>query len=102
MEDIKRLNLTEKDFQLLMEGLENLPHKHVGAELLTDLLIGAVAKTDEDRQAFAKKQEIVQQKKIAERQLLKEDVAVLLGKLIQLKRYLIENNLMDQVTEYLK
>lgn len=102
MEDIKKLNLTEKDFQLLIEGLENLPHKHVGAELITDLLIGAVAKTDEERQVYARKQEIAQQKKAAEKQLLKEDVTILLGKLIQLKRYLIENNLMDQVTEHLK
>jgi chaperonin cofactor prefoldin len=101
MNSIQTINLTEKDFQLLVDGLEALPERGAAGELVGDLLFGMLDKDNpnsEGRSELKKHKEKLK----TERELLKDDVRVLQGKLIMLKRYLIENNLMQQATELLR
>lgn len=96
------LNLTEKDFQLLIDGLDELPNKGFGGEVLSALFMSAVAKDDESREKLMneqKKKDLVRQK---EKDLLKEEIRILQGKLLMLKRYLQENNILQQAYDTLQ
>lgn len=103
MTTLKHLNLTERDFELIIDGLDNLPNKNATGEMMGDLLIGLFAKDDpialkkmneenEKRRSKAKK----------EVEMMKEDIKILQGKLLMLKRYLIEQDSFNQANDILK
>ncbi len=96
MENIKGLNLTEKDFKMLVDGLDALPHAGRTGEVLFDLMSETVLKGIMPEEA---KRKIDQQKKKMEhdKEMLTEDAKILQGKLLMLKRYLMENKLMEEV-----
>ena len=101
MNNLKSINLTENDFDMMVKGLDALPNKDAAGEMMGDLLFGMLSKGADD--IGTAKLEIDKQKAKAkrDRDMLTEDVRVLQGKLILLKRYLLENDLMDKVTEML-
>lgn len=103
MTNIKTINLTEKDFQLMVDGLDALPNRDAAGEMMGDLMFGLLSKGDDTSGMSDAKREIDNQKakRKRERELLTEDVRILQGKLLMLKRYLIENNLMEQAAELL-
>ncbi len=103
MDILKDLNLTDKDFKLLVNGLEALPDAGSSGELISGIMMRMMAKDgppgfleklkhDETREALKRKHE---------KENLIEDVKILQGKLLMFKRYLVENNLMKQVNETL-
>lgn len=44
---IQTLNLNEKDFQLMIDGLEHLPNRYLTGEIISELLIESRAKGDQ-------------------------------------------------------
>lgn len=100
MSTLKHLNLTEQDFQMIVDGLEQLPHRNDMGEMMGELLVGVFAK-DGDESAVKMKSEREQRMKKAQdaKKQIIEDVRVLQGKLIMLKRYLIEQNALSQATD---
>lgn len=103
LEQIKLLNLTENDFKLLVDGLDVLPEKGMAGELMGDLFMGIM--TDKkDSEAIEKiKLDRENKRRIAEKakESLKDDIKILQGKLLMLKRYLQENKLLKDTYEIL-
>src|SRR5687767_4633863 len=102
--DIKKLELTERDFQLLVEGLDTLPNKDVAGELMEGLMIGMLKKDGGDNAQisdFEKKRLAEKLKKDREKENLKEDIRILQGKLLMFKRFLIQQDALKQVDDIL-
>jgi hypothetical protein len=97
---LKHLNLTERDFELIIDGLEELPNKNAIGEMMGDLLLGVVSKDDPEAHAKIKLERearIRNQRK--EQSMMKEDIKILQGKLLMLKRYLIEQDAFNQAND---
>ena len=97
MADLKQLNLTEKDFDLIVEGLDTLPEKGIAGELMGGLFEAILTKDDP---TIKDKWQIEREKRQREREvknrMLKEDIKILQGKLLMLKRYLIEQGALKE------
>lgn len=100
MEDIKNLNLTDKDFKMLVDGLDALPHTGRSAEMLFDILTSTVLDGKIPDEA-KRKMENDRRKAASEKEMLIEEAKILQGKLLMLKRYLNENKLMKEVNDVL-
>lgn len=101
--DIKNLELTEQDFQLLVDGLDALPEKGLAGEMLGDLFIGMLAKDTPEAQDKIKLEREAKHKKLeASKQQMKEDVRILQGKLLMLKRWLLQAGALKQAHDILE
>lgn len=101
LEQIKMLNLTEEDFRLLVDGLDALPDKGAAGEMMGDLMLSLISKDKEQEeklQAERNKRRVAAE---ANKQLMKENIKILQGKLLMLKRYFQENNILKQAYEVL-
>jgi len=96
MEQLKNLQLTEKDFQLLVDGLDALPEKGMAGSLFVDLLGASMMKDGEDKEDFMRKRKIDGEKKDREKAAMADDIKILQGKLLMMKRYMIENRLIKE------
>jgi hypothetical protein len=100
--DIQHLDLTEQDFQLIIDGLDELPNKGAAGDIMFTLLGATLAgdnpeaqakiKAEADKKARAEK---------ASKEQLKEDIRILQGKLLSLKRWLITQGALKQVNDIL-
>lgn len=101
--DLKNLDLTEKDFQLLIDGLDELPNKGQAGEMMVDLFAGVLSKdSDPEKYSdFERKRMAERAKKEREKEAMKEDIKILQGKLLMFKRYLIQQDALKQVGEML-
>lgn len=100
MDNIKNLNLTDKDFKMLVDGLDALPHAGRTGELLMDLMSETMLKGHISEEA-QRKMDAQKRKMEHEKEMLTEDAKILQGKLLMLKRYLTENKLMNEINETL-
>lgn len=102
LEQIKMLNLTEEDFKLIVDGLDALPEKGFAGEMMGDILVGMLGKGDDEAKAkMMKDREAERKKKDAGKEIMKENIKILQGKLLMLKRYLQENKLLKDAYEVL-
>ena len=105
MEQIKHLNLTENDFKMIIDGLDALPDAGRTGAMLGDL-VGTIfadkMESPEAKQNFLRQKEKLNKDFEHKRDLVREDVRILQGKLLMLKRYLTENKLMGEVDDILK
>ena len=85
------MKLTEKEFELLIEALEVLPHKNMGDQIFRKLTAAMLLKNNEEGRA---KMEAEFAKREAEEELkLKEDkkmCSIVTGKLYMMKNQLVE------------
>lgn len=100
--EIEQLQLTEKDFTLIVEALDYLPDRHAVSDIMGDLLGTMMAPDDEARKKIQQEKVIRELKNKAAKDALKEDIRILQGKLLMFKRYLIEHNALQQVEDILK
>lgn len=94
MTGLKQLNLTDKDFQLLIDTLDYLPEKGSTGELMADLFVNILGPNKNAQDYAAREIEKLKKKRALEKAILSEDVKMLQAKLITFKRYLQENNLL--------
>lgn len=102
MNEIEKLNFSEADFKLLNEGLECLPNKDIGGELMIGLLSAMVSKDDPDlklKMDLQRKQD--KTKADQAKALMIEEVRILQGKVLMLQRYLRTNGLLKDAHSYL-
>ena len=88
------MKLTEKEFELLIEALENLPHKNMGGQILTKLTAAMLFKNDEE--GLAKAEAEIAKREAEEELKLKEDkkmCSIVTGKLYMMKDQLVEAEL---------
>lgn len=98
-EQLQNLALTEKDFDMMVEGLEELPNKGAAGDMLVDLFSSAMLDDGPEKDKFKKEREAENKKAERKKELVKENVRVLQGKLITMKRLLIDNKLMEQAND---
>jgi hypothetical protein len=102
--DIKNLELTDRDFQLLVDGLDSLPDKNAAGEMMSTLFTGLIAgdrRESPEYKEFERKQELERKKAAREKEALKEDIRILQGKLLMFKRFLIQQDALKQVDDIL-
>ena len=99
-EQIKLLNLTDADFKLMVDGLDALPERGAAGEMMGELLIGMLSKGDEEKERQMKLERDDRRRKAEkDKESIRENVKILRGKLLILKRYLQENNALAQTYE---
>lgn len=97
---MKTIELTEADFKMIVDALDHLPEKGTAGDIMATLITSAIDK-GEDGNA-SKTYEQLRKRRDKEKEILTEEVRILQGKLIQFKRYLIENNLMSQASDLIR
>lgn len=96
MDELKSLNLSEKDFKLIIDGLDALPDKSLAGEMLGELFTGMLMKDGDPKKDEMDKLRLARQaKKETEKELLKEEIRILQGKLLTLKRFLMQQNALE-------
>jgi hypothetical protein len=101
--EIKDLQLTEADFNMLVEALDALPEKGAMGELMGDMvdMITADRKNSLEQNMLKEKLERKRTKSKRDNEVRMEDIRVLQGKLIQLKRFLLQEGAMKQANDIL-
>lgn len=99
--EIKHLELTERDFRLLVDALDHLPQKDVASDIMSSLLTGMLKKEGQEMTEFERKREQEMKKKELEKEVLKEEIKILQGKLLMFKRFLIQQDALKQVDDIL-
>lgn len=100
-EQLRMLNLTMKDFDLIVEGLDELPNKGVAADMMVSILMAGFIKDEEARASEMNKKEIEMKRKEEAKAFMKEEIKILQGKLLMLKRYMQENKLLSDAYDIL-
>jgi hypothetical protein len=102
LKELEQLNLTEADFKLLNEGLDCLPNKDVGGDLMIALLTSMVAKDDpEMKSKMESDRKSENLKRERAKQMMMEEVRILQGKILLLQRHLRMNGLLKQANDLL-
>lgn len=100
MSTLKHLNLTEKDFSLMIDGLDCLPNKDQVGDMMSTLFIGLLSKDDpEARLKMETERDKEKSKKKHEKEMLAEEIKILQGKLLMLKRYLMEQGAINETVD---
>ena len=107
MEELKRLQLTEKDFDLLIKGLDLVVEKAASTTNMANMvdrlqwhgLPPELAPEANKLRSFLKSKAAEAE---SEWRMSNEDARILAGKLLMMKRYMQENNILTQVEEQLK
>lgn len=97
MENLKMLNLTEKDFNYLIDALEHLPSKDLAGEMMGVILRISLSGDDLDKEKYLKELRQKEERRKREKEGMNEDIKILQGKILMLKRFLIENKIMEDV-----
>lgn len=100
--ELQEIQITESDFNLLIEALDALPDKGA-AGLIMGSLVGKLLAGDDTRlQAMADKTVKKQEEEFeAKKKAREEDIILLKSKLVLLKRYLITNGALKTTNKIL-
>lgn len=98
---IKNIGLTDKDFDMINEALENLPSKDAAGRLFTGLFKTMLIKDEEKLKEMQKKDSEEEAERKHELKLLKEDIRILQSKIIQLKRIFYNDRLDSEINDAL-
>lgn len=101
IKDILSVGLTAEDFNTLIEGLEAIPEKGLGQDIMVAMITGLAAPGSTPQHREEAKNKALREfrkggDKIAER---KDDLTVLKSKLIMLKRLLLSNEAIRMANE---
>lgn len=90
--NLQEIQLTEADFNLLIDGLDALPEKGA-AGLMMGSLIGSLLAGNDPRMQASVDKTVKRQEDAhaAKKKAIEEEITLLKSKLILLKRYLITN-----------
>lgn len=97
MQDLRQLELTEKDFNMIVEGLDALPGKDLAGDMLVDLLNASMMKdqSEEAKRQFENKIIARRKEKETNSRQLKEDIKILQGKMLLLKQHLMQEQALN-------
>ena len=85
------MKLTEKEFDTIIEALEQLPNKSLDGKLASKLMARMLLKDNEEAMRKAEEELAIQElKEEAERKALKKHIGILTGKLYMIKDELVE------------
>ena len=85
------MKLTEKEFDTIIEALEQLPSKSQDGKLTSRIMAKILFKDDEEAMRKAEEELAIQElKEEADRKALKKRIGILTGKLYMMKDELVE------------
>ena len=85
------MKLTEKEFDTIIEALEQLPSKSQDGKLASKIMAKILFKDDEEAMRKAEEELAIQElKEEADRKALKKRIGILTGKLYMMKDELVE------------
>ena len=99
--ELKEIKFTKEEFDMLIKGIECLPHQDRAEDLMSSLLDSVFdgklsddmkAKRDADKARKSQKKEM-------EKENLKENCWILQSKLIQLRRFMEQNNILMEAQD---
>lgn len=102
MKDLKDLELTSEDFDLLIDGLEHLPKKDLAGDLMADLMGSILLKDGQEKKKFENDREREREKHKMQEEILIEKIRILQGKLFTLRSHFRENKLLKDAKDLLK
>lgn len=97
MTDLKQINLTDKEFNLIISALDQYPNQGKMASFMADMLLGSLIKDEEKKNEYERSRKLAEEKQNREKEIMIEDIKILQAKLISLKRFMAENSLMSDV-----
>lgn len=100
--NLQDIQLTEQDFNMLIDSLDQLPNKHKMSSFTADILGTMMFKPgSHEEQQFKKERERIDRQHKKEIDDMKEEIAILKSKMIMLKRYLITNGALKTTNKIL-
>ena len=85
------MKLTEKEFDTIIEALEQLPNKSLDGKLTSKLMTKIFFRNDEEAMRKAEEELAIQElKEEADRKALKKSIGILTGKLYMIKDEIVE------------
>lgn len=100
--DIKDFSLTQEDFELIMKALEYLPESGAVGELM-ETMLGTLLPDDRNyRSKYEALKKAKDRSREAKRAALVEEVRILQGKLLTIKRELMQAGALKQASDILK
>jgi len=99
--DLKDIKFTKEDFDMLIKGLEALPHQGQAGEFMADLMETMVLERapEEFKRERAQQKARKEQEKEKQVEQMKEDCWILQAKLVQLRRYMEQNKLIAEAQD---
>lgn len=101
IEHFKNLGLSERDFDLIIDGLNGLPNRSPMGDAIGEALSKAMNSRGEGFQVLELNMEDLRKRSELSRKDLTEEVTILQGKLLQLKRALRAENILSKVDDIL-
>lgn len=102
METNNTNELSEKDFALILEALEYLPYKNVSKKAMLAGLVEAIIPDGEKKQEYLAKAKIEEEQFFNELEIKIENIKILEGKLLTMKRSAQERKAMEEINNTLK
>lgn len=100
--NIKDLELSEEDFKMIMDALEALPERANMSDFIGEIMIGTLAHGDKDMESRLRAEKERRSKyRQSSSKVELEDIRVLQGKLIMMKRILHEEGALKQANDIL-
>ena len=84
------MKLTEKEFDVIIEALENLPNKNDAGSIISSLTASLLCRDDESKQKIEEKMEEMNQRRETEKKELKKQSSIITGKLYMMKEQIVE------------
>lgn len=99
--DLKDLKFTKEDFDMLIKGIEGLPNQDTAGELMSGLLDAMLGGKlpPEERAKMKEKHRRERMEKEKMKETLREDCYLLQAKLIRLRRYMEQNDLIMEAQD---
>lgn len=97
MDVLKQLNLTEDEFKMIVDGLDQLPNKGNIGDMMIHMLTASMSKDNPEAKAKMEAElEKESRKKELEKEILIENIKILQGKLLLFKRFLQQEGALQQ------
>ena len=97
MKNLRALNLTNEEFKLIIDGLDELPNKGAIGSMMGDLMIDMISDKEQGNPMISKmehERDLRRRKEERKKQELSDKIKILQGKLLQFKNFLASNDLL--------
>ena len=104
MKDIIQIGLTFEDFEVLIEGLEAIPSKSLGSEMIMSMLTHiSTAGSTPKRQEQAKQESFRRLRELEKKALARaDDLSILRAKVIMLKRLFLSDEALKATNDIIQ
>ena len=94
--ELAEIKFTKDDFDMMIKGIEVLPNQDAAGDIMAGLLDCVIGDKlpEEVRRKRDEDNERKNRKKQVEKEILKENCCILQSKLIQLRRFMEQNNML--------